>query len=305
MTEHIPESRDPRVAVVLITHDGRARIERALGRLCGLPERPEVILVDNASADGTADLVAARFPQVRVIRLERNLGAAGRNAGVAAAAAPYVAFAEDDSWYEPGALACAADLFDRHPRLGLVNAHVRVGEDGRDDPILADMAESPLPDAGGLPGRPILSFLEGGSIVRRRAYEQAGGFDPRLFVGGPEEHLAGELLRHGWELRYVPEVGARHCPDHGEPGPLVRATGLRNTLWFAWLRRPPRPALGWTLHVLRSSGAGLSTWRGLAAALLGLPWVLRERRPLPPGVERRMALLDRQKRTSRARRYRR
>ncbi|HWT25058.1 MAG TPA: glycosyltransferase, partial [Solirubrobacteraceae bacterium] len=244
---------DPRLAVVLITLNGRHRIARTLERLTALPEAPHVVVVDNGSTDGTVAEVRARFPGATVVSLPRNLGAAGRNAGVAAADRPYVAFAEDDSWYEPGSLARAADLFDAHPRLAVLHAHTLVGEDARPDPILRDMVDTPVPDDGTLPGHPILSFLEGVSIVRRSAFEEAGGFDPRLLVGGPEEHLAAELLRRGWELRYVPEVVARHLPDHGAPGADVRALGLRNTLWFAWLRRPWRAALRWTAHVIADS----------------------------------------------------
>src|SRR5689334_18308282 len=268
---------DPRLAVVLLTHNGRHRIVRSLERLSALPEAPRIVVVDNGSTDGTGQAVRRRFPQAVVVSLPQNLGAAGRNAGVAAAERPYVAFAEDDSWYAPGAIARAADLFDAHPSLGLLHAHTLVGEEERPDPILRDMVDTPLPDDGALPGHPILSFLEGVSIVRRRAFEEAGGFDPRLHIGGPEEHLAAELVRRGWALRYVPEVVARHVPDHGAPAPRVRALGLRNTLWFAWLRRPWRPALRWTAHVLADSPRNAATVRGVAGALRGLPWVLRER----------------------------
>jgi hypothetical protein len=94
----------------------------------------------------------------------------------------------------------------------------------------------------GLPGRRILSFMEGTSVVRRSAFLAAGGFDGRTSLGGPEEHLAADLLAAGGELRYVPWIGARHVPDHGSPSPRIRALGLRNTLWFAWGRRPlPAP----------------------------------------------------------------
>jgi GT2 family glycosyltransferase len=267
-------------------------------------ERPPIIVVDNDSGDGTASLVKSRWPEVRVIRLDENLGAAGRNVGVRAAGTPYVAFAEDDSWYEPGALARAADVLDDCPDVGLINAHVLVGPDRRDDPVHADMVDSPLPDDPDRPGYRIASFLEGVSVVRRTAFLQAGGFDARLGIGGPEEHLAAELMRHGWELRYVPDVVARHCPDHGEPSAAVRRLGLRNTLWFAWRVRPVGRALRWTAHVLRDSGATKMTLGGLCDAVRGLPHVLRERDPLPSAVERDMARLDEPKRRSEARRYR-
>lgn len=295
--------RDQRTAVVLLVRDGRHRVGRPLERLRALPEQPEVVVVDNGSADGTPDFVAERFPHVRVVALGENRGAAGRNAGVAAAPTQYIAFAEDDSWYEPGALARAADVLDAHPRVGLLNAHVLVGADRRPEPLHADMVDTPVPDDPALPGHRILSFLEGVSIVRRDAFLDAGGFDPRLLIGGPEEHLAAELLRRGWELRYLPDVVARHCPDHGEPSPDARRLGLRNTLWFSWLRRPPGSALRHTAHVIGDSPRTLTTARGIAGALRGLPWVLRERAPLPPDVERQMALLDEPKRRSAARRY--
>jgi GT2 family glycosyltransferase len=297
------DTADPRVAVVVIVRNGAHRIHRALGRLLALPERPRVVVVDNASTDGTADAVARRAG-VEVVRLRRNAGAAGRNAGVAAVDAPYVAFAEDDSWYEPGALRAAADLMDAHPELALINAHVEVGEERRPEPLHADMLGAPLPERRpGLPGHRIVSFLEGASIVRRAAFLRVGGFDERLGIGGPEEHLAADLLAAGWELRYVPSVRARHVPDHHAPSQRVRRLGLRNTLWFAWARRPLRPALRWTLHVLRESPPSPATLLGVAGALRGLPRVLRERRPLPAEAEHDLALLDRAKASSSARSY--
>lgn len=294
---------DPRVAVVIVVRDGARRIGRALEHLTALPEQPRIVVVDNDSGDDSAE-VARRFPRVDVVRLGTNAGAAGRNAGVAAVDAPYVAFAEDDSWYEPGALRAAADLLDAHPEVALINAHVQVGPDRRPDPVHDDMVDTPVPERRHeLPGHRIMSFMEGASIVRRSAYLEVGGFDERMGFGGPEEHLAADLLAAGGELRYVPSIVACHLPDHGEPSAAVRRSGLRNTLWFAWGRRPLRPALRWTLHVVRTSPRSRTTLLGVADALRGLPGVLRRRRPLPPQIEDDLALLDRPKTASSARSY--
>jgi N-acetylglucosaminyl-diphospho-decaprenol L-rhamnosyltransferase len=299
-----PLHADRRVAVVIVVLNGRRRIGRTLERLSALPEQPHIVVVDNASTDGTADLVTERFPDVQVVRLPENVGAAGRNAGVAAVDAPYVAFAEDDSWYEHGALATAADLLDAHPQVALINAHVLVGDDRRPEPLHEDMIDTPVGERrAGLPGHRILSFLEGVSIVRRSAYDAVDGFDGRRGIGGPEEHLAAELLAAGWELRYVPWVRAYHVPDHTAPSELVRRLGLRNALWFAWERRPLGPALLWTLHLVRSSPANRATLLGVCDALRELPHILRGRRPLPADVEADMRLLDTHKMTSKARRY--
>src|SRR5690242_13845141 len=95
------------VTVVVATRDRRTELSRTLGHLARLPERPEVIVVDNASRDGTARLVRDEHPRVRLLRLSRNMGASARSAGVLAATTPHVAFSDDDSWWAPGSLAAA------------------------------------------------------------------------------------------------------------------------------------------------------------------------------------------------------
>jgi N-acetylglucosaminyl-diphospho-decaprenol L-rhamnosyltransferase len=268
---------DPRVSLVLITRDRREDLMRTLPVLEALPERPTIHLVDNASRDGTPDAVRARFPSVDLVPLEANLGAAARNLGVERARTPYVAFNDDDSWWAPGALTGAADLLDRHPRLGLVNARILVGEEQRADPVCVEMADGGLPQAPGQPGVAIRSFVACGAIVRRRAFLDAGGFHPRLGVGGEEELLAHALARAGWQLSYVPELVVHHHPSTARDAERRSATEVRNALWTAWLTRPPRRAAAATLALLRPTGAAL---RGTRDAIRGAGWVWRERRRL-------------------------
>jgi len=118
---------DSRIGVVIVTRDRCSDLMGALEHLSGLPEQPRIVVVDNASSDGTADAVEDRYPGFEVIPLDENLGAAGRNVGVAVTRTPYVAFSDDDSWWAPGSLSLAADLFDKHPRLGLLIARILVG----------------------------------------------------------------------------------------------------------------------------------------------------------------------------------
>jgi GT2 family glycosyltransferase len=294
---------DPRTTVVVITHNRRPELLRTLDLLAELPEKPAVIVTDNDSTDGTATAVTRHHPQVRLLRPGRNLGAVGRNLAVRRIRTPYVAFCDDDSWWAPGALSGAADLLDRHPALATVTARIVVEPDGTDDPITDELRNSPLPGPDWLPGPALGSFLAAATVLRADAFRSVGGFHPRLWLGGEEELLAADLAAAGWWLTYADHLTIHHQPSGVRDPTLRRAHGIRNTLWFTWLRRPPGPALRRTLYLARTVPRDTASLRAFAEAAAAIPWVLRERRVLPPPVESRLRLLDETQRRSTARRY--
>jgi GT2 family glycosyltransferase len=295
--------RDARVAVVVITHERREELLLALARLSALPEQPHVVVVDNGSRDGTAAAVRERFPHVELIASPENLGAVGRNHGVARLDTPYVAFCDDDTWWEPGSLTTAADALDAHPALAVVTARILVEPGGREDPIVRELRDSPVRGAAWLPGPALGSFLAGASVLRRDAFLEVGGFSERLWLGGEEELMAGDLAAAGWELCYLPTLTVHHQASKARDPHRRRRDGIRNTLWTTWLHRPVRPALRRTLHLLRTVPRDRVTALGLLDAVRGIPWVVRERRVLPPSAEARFAALDGAQRRSTARRY--
>ena len=283
----------PRVGVAIATRERRAELEAVLERLLALPERPRVVVADNGSRDGTPAAIRARFPAVEVLELGANLGAGARNAAVRALGTPYVAFSDDDSWWAPGALARAAAHLESNPRLGLLAARILVGPDERLDPVCAVMERSPLRAGEDRPGRPVLGFVACGAVVRREAFLSVGGFDPRYGIGGEERPFAVDLAAAGWELRYVPDVVAHHHPAGGAARPGRRAVELRNDVWSAWLHRPAGAALRRTAGLVRRSGPRRHTAAGLVQALRGAGWVARERRVVPPNVERALEAVER------------
>ena len=284
-------SRAPSVTVVLATQNRRENVLSTLARLGALPERPPVVLVDNGSTDGTAEAVAAAFPDVTVLRPGRNLGAVGRTLGVRAARTELVAFADDDSWWAPGALARAADHFAAAPRLGLLAARILVGPAERLDGVCGLMADTPLRRQPDLPGLPVLGFVACGAVVRRSAYLAVGGFSEVIFFLGEETLLAQDLAAAGWGVAYVDDVVAHHHPGTAGDRSGRARLQARNALLSSWLRRPlpvvVRHTAGHLRRVTSPDGGG-----ALLDAGRRLPAALRARRVLPPAVERQVRLLE-------------
>jgi GT2 family glycosyltransferase len=296
-------SPDPQATVVIMTRDRRAELLRTLDLMTRLPERLPIIVVDNASSDGTADAVAVTHPQVRLIRAARNLGAVARNLAVEQVTTPYVAFCDDDTWWEPGATARAADLLDRYPRLAAVTGLILVEPDLDEDPITTELRHSPVPAPAWMPGPALMSILAGASMIRVEAFREVGGFSPRLWLGGEEELLCMDLATQGWWMCWAEDVIVHHAASTARDPRERRRIGIRNTLWTTWLRRPLPAATRRTLTVLRSIPRDHTSVSAVAEAVAGLPWVLRERRPVPGHVERALRLLEAPQRNSPARRY--
>jgi len=280
------------LAIVIVTHNRCASLQRTLDRLQALPEACQIVVVDNASTDATATTLQQRYPQIGLLRLEKNMGAAARNLGMRMAQYPVVAFCDDDSWWAAGALAEAAALFAQYPRLAVIMSRIVVGPQHRADPCCELMRRSPLPCAGDLPGIPILGFVACGAVVRRSAFLSTDGFHERFGIGGEEELLAIDLARHGWGLSYLPTIVSHHHPSRNRDPQRRQVTAVRNALWTAWLRRSPSYALRLTLRQLLAARSDRDVLLGMAEALRGIPWVVRQRVAIPIQLEQQLLRLE-------------
>ncbi|BBY17287.1 glycosyl transferase [Mycolicibacterium litorale] len=259
--------------------------------------RCPVIVVDNDSRDDSVaavQRVAARAAgRVRVVELDSNRGAVGRNAGVAAAATPYVAFCDDDSWWQPDAPAIAEQTFDAYPHVGLLAARTIVLPRDEEDLFSRMLADSPLGHPPHLPGPAILGFMSCAAIVRKVAFQQAGGFSEILHFRGEEMLLAVDMTSLGWNLCYCPALVAMHQPSQVRATTAAQAARvLRNDVLTTWLRRPARRCLRATGTLLTASLRDTEHARAAAEAVRRVPAVLRRRRRLPDRVERALELLE-------------
>jgi GT2 family glycosyltransferase len=258
--------------------------------LASLPrhEAP-VVLVDNASSDGSVDAVRSALPEVTVLPLDENVGSYARTMGVQRAGTPFVAFADDDSWWAPGDLARAAAIMRAHPRLAVLNARILVGPQEQLDPVCPEMAASPLGTPADLPGPALLGFVACGAMVRTEPFLQVGGFDRIVRFPGEEERLALDLAAAGWGMAYVDGVTVHHHPSPRRHAPEQRQAAIwRSRVLTALMRRPAPEIARVVLQALRSGAPGR---RGLLRALPDVPAALRARRPVPPEVREQIRVL--------------
>lgn len=289
--------RSTRITVVVLTHNRSTEVVGTLARLVALRDRPRIVVVDNASEDDTAPRIAAFAPEVEVVRSPCNLGAAGRNLGVARVSTDYVAFCDDDTWWDDGTLTRAVELLDAHPHVAVLSARVVVGDDCREDATCAQMAASPLPSEG-LPGPALVGYMAGACVMRTTAFRAVGGYDARLFIGGEEEPVALDLLSAGWVIVYAPELTLHHHPSRQRDSALRERLIARNRAWTAWTRLSFSEALARTAHALGTlvaHRAPAREWRVFAHGLVGA-W--RRRNVVPPGVRQWRRLVRQAARTS-------
>jgi len=274
-----------RVTVVVATRN------RCQDLLLTLPRHESpVVLVDNGSTDGSPAVVRDRFAHVEVVELGRNAGATARNVGVEQARTPYVAFADDDSWWASGCLARAAEVLDACPDVALLTARVLVGTEQQPDPVSVAMAEDLLGPDASLPGPAVLGFLACAAVVRREAFLQVGGFDDVIFFGGEEEMLALDLSSAGWQMAYVDELTVHHHPSVSPDRRGRARLATRNHLLVTLMRRPWPVLADKTLRAAASGGPGV---RATLSALRRAPRAIARRRPLPERVEEAKQRLER------------
>ena len=184
------------MSVVFLAYNRRRELLRSLHQTLNESGYPasalEVLVVDNASADGTAEAVAEAFPDVRVVRNEDNLGAPGWNAGFALARGKYVLILDDDAYLPPGDLERAVRAAESE-HAGLVSFSV----------VSSFELERRLNDDW---PTGLLSYWGCAALVSREALGELGGYDPNIFIWANEVDLTMRLLDRGYRHLHLPEV---------------------------------------------------------------------------------------------------
>jgi hypothetical protein len=257
----------PTVDVVIVSYNTAGDLDRCLASLIAHPPTPlgEIIVVDNASTDGSVDLVRTRYPQVHVIALDSNLGfAAANNIGLRESRAPLVLLLNSDTIVPEGAL---DRLVARLLETGATAAGPRlVDGDGRPEvsfgPMLTPRAEwrqrrlvgqarQTDPEAVAAIARHLaeerdVDWVTGACLlVRRAAVAAVGYFDERYFMYEEDVDLCLALRARGGRVLYTPAAEVVHLRGRSSTGSATSTHYDRSHLafyekhlpfWAPWLR---------------------------------------------------------------------
>lgn len=203
------------LTIVILSYNDRESIIRSLESLQGVNAR--IIVVDNASTDGTRHAILEQFPGVRIIKHSKNIGVSrARNAGVRAVRTPYVLLLDSDTIITPEAVGQLLEHMHAHRGAGIA-APALVDEDGR-------ISASHLPYPGlfyeltrWLRSSERINFskrscwvLGAAMIMSRRTYARVGPFDEKIFYGPDDADYCLRVRKTGKRIDYLPGVTAIH-----------------------------------------------------------------------------------------------
>ena len=222
-------------SAIVVNWNGRDYLPRCLEALLAqVPAPAEVLVVDNHSDDGSRELLASRFPGVRVIDTGRNAGPChARNVGAAAAAHEQLLFLDNDVVLHPGAVAAMQATLAADPQAAMVQARSLCG----DDPGIVHYDGGDLHFLGTLvlrnwyqprasaddPSGPIGAAIALCFLTKASVYRQVGGFDEHLFILYEDNQFSYKLRMRGHTVRLCPSALCTHLA--GTAGLSVRGEG--------------------------------------------------------------------------------
>lgn len=221
-----------KIAVGIVSYNTRKYLRACLQSVIA-EGADEIVVVDNASSDGSSTMVGTGFPQVqlRVNTTNRGFGAAA-NQAVASCGAPYVLLLNADTVLHEGTIRALETHLDRHPQAGIVGPRL-VNLDGS---LQASCFPFPIPvnvflELSNLSAvvqhlpvmrerylrswrhdrvRVVPWVLGAALAIRREAFDAVGGFDESFFMYSEESDLCYRLHARGWQTHFTPEATIVH-----------------------------------------------------------------------------------------------
>jgi GT2 family glycosyltransferase len=294
----------PLVSVVVVTWNRKADVLETIQSIHEQSYRNvEIIVVDNASTDGTVESLKQKHPEIRVIPLQHNLGAsAGRNPGISAAQGEIILLLDSDASLGKDTIQNAVRKFQSKPDVGVIACKV-VNASTKEIDRTAGWIFSEKDKIDQDREFLSFSFSECGCALRKEVFNKAGLFWGSLFFGGEGEELSLRIWDAGYKILYSPTSIIYHRVSSNEriAGCDRQYYKLRNMLYIYIVRYP-----WWMLSIYVPSKVAVSLIRALKTRCLKgtiqaildvlkeIPFLLKERKPIKSHTGRAYFRLQRE-----------
>jgi len=248
------------ISVVIVGWNARHYLKLCLDSLAKAPPRRniEVLVVDNASTDGSAEMIEAEFPWVKLIKSKENLGfSRGNNVAIRQCQGRYIALVNPDVIVFPGCLDALADFLDQNPKVGnvgprVLNPDMSMQSTCRRFPTLwnnfcsATGLATKFKNSHFFAGEHMFYFPHDRtlavdvivgcfSMIRREAFDEVGLLDEDLFMYGDDVDWCRRAWNAGWQVMFYPGGQAIH--DRGKitaPYPVRFAVAQQRSVLHYW-----------------------------------------------------------------------
>lgn len=194
------------VCIVIVTQNRCSDLDECLQSVLNQTlKADEILVVDNASTDGTVEMVRDKYPLVNLISMPINTGCpGGRNIGILNTSEEIIFFLDDDCIIDCDAIEKVVQRFNQEPELGVISmAVVNYDADNKLQPVFS-------PDNLGTEERYFYNFSGGASAIKRKVFNAAGLFPQEYMYGGEERDLSYRIMSKGFRILYFPKVRMHH-----------------------------------------------------------------------------------------------
>lgn len=242
---------NPLVSIVTLCWNRKKDILESLEGISKIDYEPlEVIVVDNASTDGTKEAIAELYPNVKVMVMDNNIGIEAYNHGFEAAKGEYIVILDDDSFPHPQAVKRMVKKFAANPKLGVVAFDVR--NYYKYDEVAAEVVEEAQSQA--VSKDYYMGFNGAGAGVRKDVFKKAGYYPAEFFLYMNEADSSYRILDMGYEITFFSDVVSYHkySPQNRKSwrAPYYYT---RNAFFMVWKNLPLGLAVKRTIYLMYMS----------------------------------------------------
>ncbi|QNK58372.1 glycosyltransferase family 2 protein [Paenibacillus sp. PAMC21692] len=237
------------VSIVMLCWNRIDDVRESLTRIYNISyDLFEVVVVDNGSTDGTAEMIMEMFPDVRLIRMYKNIGIEAYNIGFANAKGEYIVIVDDDSFPAPEAITRMVDKFEMDPRIGAIAFDVRNFYHYDD---VSAIQEDHGASTAAVSRQYYMGFNGAGVGVRKSVLQESGYYPEEFFLYNNEMDTAFRIWNADYRIEFHSDVVSYH-----KYSPVNRLSWrapffyTRNAFWLLWKNYSIDKALVTTIKLI-------------------------------------------------------